>query len=115
MILERWVFNIVLVYASVLFWIYLAVSFDARTLTYLLLTYYSVYAFCDLVQTAFVIYYSDRKKSDLWLGLISPLMPAYYFYQKIVTLIAITEEIFLRRSFRDSFVPERVRQATWHW
>ena len=115
MMLERWLFNIVLVYASVFFWIYLVFTFDLRTLTYLLMTYYSVYAVCDLVQSAFVIYYSDRRSSDFWLGLASPLMPVYYFYQKIVTLIAITEEIFSRRSFRDNFVPERVRQATWHW
>ena len=115
MMLERWLFNIILVYASVLFWFYLAISFDMRTLKYMLMTYYCVYAFCEVVQSAFVIYYSAVKKRDLWLSVMSPLMPFYYFYMKIVTLIAITEEIFSRRSFRDNFVPERVRNATWHW
>jgi cellulose synthase/poly-beta-1,6-N-acetylglucosamine synthase-like glycosyltransferase len=115
MMLERWIFNVILVYVSVIYWIYLLLFFEPRLIMYLLMTFYSLYVVADLIQTAIVIYYSSDKKRDLLMGIGSPLMPIYYFYQKIVTLIAITEEIFSRRSFRDNFVPERVRNATWHW
>jgi len=70
---------------------------------------------CDIVQVLMLLFYSNNRKQDLTLALISPLMPIYYVYQKIVTLIAITEELLFRKSFESNFVPERVRNATWHW
>lgn len=115
MMLERWTFNLVLVYVSVIYWIYLAMSFDLLTIWYLIMTFYIIYVVCDYIQTAFVIFYSDKKWEDVKLALGCPLMPIYYAYQKLVTMWAITEELFTRRSFRDNFVPERVRKVTWHW
>jgi hypothetical protein len=34
---------------------------------------------------------------------------------RAVSLLAVTEEMLSRRSFRDGFVPVHVREATWHW
>lgn len=115
MMLERWVFNIVLVYVSLIYWIWLFLNHDLETIGYVAFTFYVLYVACDLLQNVFVFYYSEQRKQDLLLSIGSPLMPIYYFYQKLVTMWAITEEIFARRSFRDNFVPERVRNATWHW
>ena len=115
MFLERWTFNFVLVYLSVAYWIYLFFVLDPLVIFYLVILFYLIYAVCDVFQSAMVLYYSDNKLRDLKLGLVFPLMPFYYAYQKVVTLIAITEELFLRKSFESNFVPERVRKATWHW
>ena len=115
MMLDRWIFNVIMVYLSFFYWIYLLISYETHFLIYLTSTFYVVYAVADCIQSLYVIYYSKDRKNDLILSLASPLMPAYYAYQKCVTLVAITEEILFRRSFRDNFVPERVRNATWHW
>ena len=115
MMLERWTFNVVLVYMSVVYWIFLYATRDPKTIAYILFTFYVLYVAADFVQCALLMYYSKVKKQDLYVSMIFPLMPIYYAFQKVVTLIAITEELLTRRSFRDNFVPERVRKATWHW
>lgn len=115
MLMERWLFNFILVYAGVFYWIYIWFEFSPRTIGYLVFTFYLAYLFCEFVQLLMLLYYSPNRRSDLVLGLASPLMPIYYAFQKVVTCWAITEELFFRRSFRDNFVPKRVREATWHW
>lgn len=115
MFLERWTFNFILVYLSVAYWIYLVAAREPWEICYLMILFYLIYAVCDVFQTLMLIYYSPNKLQDLKLAWIAPLMPMYYAYQKVVTLIAITEELFWRKSFESNFVPERVRKATWHW
>lgn len=115
MVMERWLFNFILVYASVFYWMFLFYTYDIRTICYLTFTFYATYLICELFQLIILLYYSPTPKSDLVLGLASPLMPIYYAYQKLVTFWAISEELLFRRSFRDNFVPKRVREATWHW
>ncbi len=105
MMMERWSFNVVFVYLSVLYWVYLWTMFSFHTVCYLTFTFYLIYLFCDVLQNLVVLYYSETRWQDFKLILMSPLMPLYYTYQKFVTLFAITEEIFTRRSFRDNFVP----------
>lgn len=115
MMLERWTFNVVLVYLSVVYWVYLFLTQDSQTLVNFLILFYLIYAICDAAQVLLLLYYSRDRKRDLQLAIIFPLMPLYYVYQKIVTLFAITEELLFRKSFESNFVPERVRNATWHW
>lgn len=115
MMLERWIFNVVLVYLSVVYWVYLYATREPIVIVYIIMMFYVVYAICDFVQVLMLLYYSRTRWQDIKLALISPLMPIYYVYQKIVTLIAITEELLFRKSFESNFVPERVRNATWHW
>ncbi len=112
---ERWLFNFVLVYTGVFFWVYLLLFFSIREIAFTVATFYVVYLMCELIQVLMLLYYSPNRRSDLLLGLAVPLMPAYYAVQKCVTCWAITEELLFRRSFRDNFVPKRVREATWHW
>jgi poly-beta-1,6-N-acetyl-D-glucosamine synthase len=114
LLLERWFFNLFL---SFLFWGYLVwIAFHAHPYLHLqFFTYYLMYVFLDTVTLAVVLFYSLDRKRDLLVGLAVPLMPFYQFMQRAVSFYAITEEALFRRSFRDSFVPEHVREATWHW
>ncbi len=115
MMVERWLFNVILVYLSVLYWLTLPYYCTMTSIFYLVFSFYVLYVICDVLQNLFVLYYSPNRREDLVLFAVFPLMPIYYAYQKFVTLWAITEEIFTRRSFKDNFVPERVRNVTWHW
>ena len=94
---------------------YLPFAHSPRFLFFLFITFYVAYVICDLFQLVVLLYYSPNKLQDLKLGLATPVMPLYYAMQKCVTCWAITEELLHRRSFKDNFVPKRVREATWHW
>jgi len=115
MMVERWLFNFILVYLSAAFILYIPFIYSPRHLMYLCLTFYLAYVVTDIFQLLVLLYYSPNKIQDLKLGLATPLMPLYYAMQKCVTCWAITEELLHRRSFKDNFVPKRVREATWHW
>ncbi len=69
----------------------------------------------DLIQYLVILYYSNHRREDFSALFIIPLMPLYQLYQRGVTTFAILEEMISRRSYRDGFVPEHVRNATWHW
>jgi hypothetical protein len=79
------------------------------------LSNYMLYVFLGVLQTIITIYYSPYPLYDLKLAAAVPIMPLYYMFQRAITCWAITEEFFTRRSFRDNFVPVRVRTRTWHW
>jgi cellulose synthase/poly-beta-1,6-N-acetylglucosamine synthase-like glycosyltransferase len=113
-LLDRWIFNVVLVYVL---WVYLAwTCLHAHENTWKqFLLYYVLYVASDLAVVLVILYYSTNRWRDVLVGLCAPLTPFYNLLLKGVSLWAITEEILTRRSFRDSFVPEHVRRATWHW
>jgi cellulose synthase/poly-beta-1,6-N-acetylglucosamine synthase-like glycosyltransferase len=114
LLVERWTFSVLL---TVFFWAYIAwlVLHWHSAVPMWLLTYYLIYITLDLLTLAVILYYSLDPKRDLLIGCVAPLMPFYQFILKAVALWAIIEETFSRGSFRDSFVPEHVRNATWHW
>ena len=113
-LLDRWVFNVLLVYMLWGYAIWVCFHLHEHTWKQFLL-YYLVYLGCDIVILVVVLYYSTNRWRDLLVGLCLPFTPFYNILQKAVSLWAITEEIFSRRSFRDGFVPEHVRRTTWHW
>ena len=115
LVAERWLFNVVLIYFNVLYVISLIVFHDWAFVLKLTILFYVIYVLADFVQTLALLFYSKFEKQDLLLALAIPLMPFYFTFMKVVTLIAITEELLFRRSFKDNFVPKRVREATWHW
>jgi poly-beta-1,6-N-acetyl-D-glucosamine synthase len=61
------------------------------------------------------LYYTNAPAKDLLICLVFFLIPLYQILQLAVRLVATTEEIFWRPSFKDNYVPLKVRQATWHW
>lgn len=114
MLVDSWLFSVVLLYA---FWGYLAwlIWHRHERLLELLVLNYLAYAAIEVLQVFIILYYSLDRRRDFLIGLVAPLMPLYYLFLKASQVWAITEEIFTRRSFRDNFVPEHVRQVTWHW
>ena len=114
MLAERWLYNIILPYVS---WIYLVwmTCHVHEDLWKLYFFYFLIYMMLQTFQASLFIYYSNDRWRDFKIGLVAPLTPFYQLYMRIVTWIAVTEEMFSRRSFRDNFVPKHVRDATWHW
>lgn len=80
-----------------------------------LLTLYLCYLAFEVIQVIALIYYSADTKQDLWVLAVFPFLPFYQCLMLAVRLYATTQEIFLRRSYDDNYVPLKVRQATWHW
>ena len=112
---ERWLFGFVLVYLGVFSMVAIACTLPPRQLAMTLATVYLAYVVCETLQFLILMYYSPTPRRELLLLPAIPLMPGYCALQKLVTFWAITEELFTRRSYRDNFVPWRVRTVTWHW
>jgi poly-beta-1,6-N-acetyl-D-glucosamine synthase len=73
------------------------------------------YLVLHLVLTLTVLFYSEARRRDALICAVVPLVPVYQLFQKVVRVVAVTEEVFLRKSFDDNFYPAHVREATWHW
>jgi cellulose synthase/poly-beta-1,6-N-acetylglucosamine synthase-like glycosyltransferase len=114
LLIDRWTFNVILQYMFWAYAVWLCFHVHEDTLK-LLFLYYLCYLAMELVQLAIILYYSNNRPRDLAVGLAAPLMPFYYLVLRAVSLLAVTEEMLSRRSFRDGFVPVHVREATWHW
>jgi cellulose synthase/poly-beta-1,6-N-acetylglucosamine synthase-like glycosyltransferase len=114
MLMDRWLYNILLQY---LFWAYLVwcLSHLHEHTGKQFFLYYLVYLALELVQLGVILFYARDRVRVLAIGLVAPLMPIYYLMLRLVTLLAVSEELLTRRSFRDTFVPRHVRDATWHW
>jgi hypothetical protein len=81
----------------------------------ILVTLYLCYLVFELLQIVATLYYTNSPKRDLLICMVFFLMPLYQVLQLAVRLVATTEEIFVRKSFEDNYVPIKVRRATWHW
>ncbi len=114
MLLETWVFRIVLTFAAFALLGWLAITTPA-TLGYILLTNYAMCCSLEFFQWLVIMYYTPNPRRDGWSLLCLPLVPPYYLYLKVASLVAIVEEFLWRRSYDDNFVPVHVRQVTWHW
>jgi cellulose synthase/poly-beta-1,6-N-acetylglucosamine synthase-like glycosyltransferase len=114
LLVDRWLYDLILLYASWIFVVWWAFHWHAGAWL-LVAYYYALYLTAELIQFGLVMYYSTNRRRDLLVGAALPLMPIYYLLQKAISLWAVTEEIFTRRSFRDGFVPQHVRERTWHW
>ncbi|HXG09518.1 MAG TPA: glycosyltransferase family 2 protein [Gemmataceae bacterium] len=111
---ENWVFNLFCTFGIYgwLLWVLLAMPGQAGKL---LLTLYLLYLVFELVQIVAVMYYSNAPGRDLLICTVFVLVPFYQFYLLTARLVAHLQEIFLRASFEDNFVPEHVRRTTWKW
>jgi cellulose synthase/poly-beta-1,6-N-acetylglucosamine synthase-like glycosyltransferase len=114
LLIDRWLFSVVLQY---LFWAYVVwlCWHPQPHVGDRLLFYYACYLALEFLQLGIVVYYSNDRLRDLAVGLALPCMPLYHLLMRAVTCWAVSEEMLTRRSFRDGFVPEHVREATWHW
>lgn len=112
---ERWIYNLLMPLWCWVYMIWYAFLGTECHLEYVVFLYYLLYIVGDFIQFLIILDYSNHPARNIRLLAILPLMPLYQFYQRLVTTVAIIEEIFMRRSFKDGFVPAHVRQATWHW
>jgi cellulose synthase/poly-beta-1,6-N-acetylglucosamine synthase-like glycosyltransferase len=112
---ERWLFNLIL---PIAFWVYtllLCLTWEPGSLLNMLLLFYFVYVLIEYCQWLCILFYSNHPRQDARLFYVPPLVPLYQMLQRLVTSVAIAEEMLTRRSFRDGFVPQHVRERTWQW
>ncbi|QDT11855.1 glycosyltransferase family 2 protein [Planctomycetes bacterium K23_9] len=114
MLMDRWAYSVVLQYSFAAYIIWVTWHFHEHTLFQFGL-FYAVYVCFEILQLLVVLLYSMDRRTVLKLAWIMPFMPFYYLYLRLITLWAVTEELVDRPSYRDSFVPQHVRQVTWHW
>ena len=114
MMLERWFFNIACVFTYWGYGLWLFSAFTSEFVNVLILLY-----LCPLlmegIQFLLLLGYSQTPGRDLLTAMVLPFYPFYQAFLKAADLVAILEELVLRKSRDDNFVPERVRDATWHW
>jgi cellulose synthase/poly-beta-1,6-N-acetylglucosamine synthase-like glycosyltransferase len=109
------VFNLLCVIAM---WVYFAFLFWTQPWSEfwrIFLTLYLGYLCLEALQCATIFLYSDDWRRDASACLVVPISPFYQIFLRFVSLVAITEEFFWRKSYRDAHVPRHVREATWHW
>jgi cellulose synthase/poly-beta-1,6-N-acetylglucosamine synthase-like glycosyltransferase len=114
MLLDRWLYGVVFQYCFLFYVGWLIFHLHDKTL-YQFILFYAIYLVFEFVQLLLLLYYSRDRRTVLKLAPVFPLMPFYYLYMRLITLWAISEELIHRRSYKDNFVPEHVRLATWHW
>ncbi|MGI9429403.1 MAG: glycosyltransferase family 2 protein [Bythopirellula sp.] len=114
MLLETWIFRIVLTFAGFLVLGWLAAT-KPDTFGYVLLTNYVLYCVLEFLQWLVMMVYTPKPHRDVWSLACLPLVPPYYIFLKVASLVAMVEEFLWRRSYQDNFVPVHVRQVTWHW
>jgi len=114
LLLETWIFRIAFTFTAFVTLAWFAIT-APTTLGYVLFTNYLLYACLELSQWLVLMYYSPNPRRDAWALLCLPLVPPYYLFLKVASMVAIVEEFLWRRSYNDNFVPLHVRQVTWHW
>jgi cellulose synthase/poly-beta-1,6-N-acetylglucosamine synthase-like glycosyltransferase len=112
--LDSWLFNAFYMYCicawAVLF------CFDLPSdWGHIFLTLHFCYLVFELIQVMANFFYSNTPGRDAIISMVFFLVPIYQFFLIIVRCVATTEEIFLRKSFQDNYVPKHVREATWQW
>lgn len=114
MLIDRWTFNLILQFV---FWSYIGwLLYHANEDTWkLFLLNYLVFLVLEVLQLGIVLYYSSDRRRVLKAGIAAPLMPIYHVALRAVMFFGVIEELMTRRSGRDSFVPDHVQRATWHW
>jgi cellulose synthase/poly-beta-1,6-N-acetylglucosamine synthase-like glycosyltransferase len=114
-LLDIFYLNILCAYGFWVFVVFHLVTVSLPSLGYVMLTVYLGYAGFGVIQALIILYYSIDRKRDAITCLVVPFAPSYQLFLRFVRTIAITDELLFRRSYQDNYVPERVRNATWHW
>lgn len=112
--LDTWLFRILTQLGIWLWFVWLVVTLPP-TLPFILLTLFVVYLIFELVQAPVALYYSLDRLRDAQVLVVLPLVPFYQLLMFFIRSLTIVEEVFWRKSFDLNHVPERVRNATWHW
>ena len=111
---ERWLFNVAFVFGYWTGLIWLGVMHQEHFWKILLLLYAGQLCL-EAISVSTLLFYSNRRWRDLELALAVPFVPLYQAFLKVVDLTALLDELTLRKSYQDNYVPQHVRQATWKW
>jgi cellulose synthase/poly-beta-1,6-N-acetylglucosamine synthase-like glycosyltransferase len=99
----------------ILFYIFWVVTNNPSQLLYAGGTFYILSLCLEFIHVLTLFYYSRNRLEHLATCLVFPLTPIYQSWLITNRIVAYTREIFWRTSFRDNFVPQHVRDATWKW
>jgi cellulose synthase/poly-beta-1,6-N-acetylglucosamine synthase-like glycosyltransferase len=113
-IFESWLFNVFCMYGIWVWFICFLLNPPADWWQ-ILFTLYLCYLAFELIQVAVDLVYSNAPGRDALISTVFFLVPFYQLLLLVVRLIATTEEIFLRKSYEDNYVPAKVRESTWRW
>jgi cellulose synthase/poly-beta-1,6-N-acetylglucosamine synthase-like glycosyltransferase len=111
---ESWYFSLFCMY-GILAWVIWFICTRPEDGGWILLAMYLCYVVFEFVQVLVAFYYTRHLARDLLICAVFPFTPIYQLILLLVRLVATTEEIFLRKSYSESFTPDRIRHATWHW
>ena len=115
MMLERWTFNVVLVYLSVVYWAFLLFTLEPWVIVYIAMVFYVIYAICDMAQVLMLLFYSQHPQTRPQARVDHALDADLLRLPKDRDADRHYRRVVFRKSFESNFVPERVRNATWHW
>ena len=107
-------FRIILCYSFFLYFIF-AIIFLPKFVPLIFFLTFAAYFTSNLIIMGIQLYYSDRPWHDLEVLTFSFIMYPYRFLQRVIRLCSITEEIFLRKSYKDPYIPKRVGKTTIQW
>lgn len=113
-LVESWFFTIFCTY-GILAWVGWFVFQQPADAWQVVLTLYLCYVVFELLQVLAVLYYSNSFWQDLCICAVFWLAPVYGLLNLVVRAVALAEELFVRKSFDDNYVPLKVRRATWRW
>jgi poly-beta-1,6-N-acetyl-D-glucosamine synthase len=114
LMLDNWIFQFACPYFIAAYLVWIAIDPPANFL-YVAVSWYLATVVFELVQVVVLFFYSTRALHDLVTCAVFPLMPLYQLLMLGVRVVANTQELVSRKSFRDNYVPEHVRRVTWHW
>jgi cellulose synthase/poly-beta-1,6-N-acetylglucosamine synthase-like glycosyltransferase len=111
---ENWFFSVICPYGILVWTIAFMVS-PPEDWWQILFALYLCYLVFEFITVATNLFYTTHFRKDLLVCSIFFLVPLYQFALLIMRLFANTEELLVRGSFKDNYVPEKVRAATWRW
>jgi cellulose synthase/poly-beta-1,6-N-acetylglucosamine synthase-like glycosyltransferase len=111
---ESWWFSLICTYGIVI-WAVWFCCFPPANGWQVLLTFYLCYLVFEFIQILVALYYSNAPARDALICAVFPVVLLYQIVLLLVRAVATTEELLLRKSYTESFTPERIRNATWHW
>jgi cellulose synthase/poly-beta-1,6-N-acetylglucosamine synthase-like glycosyltransferase len=114
LMIDNWFFQFACPWLIVAYFAWIAFNRPANLL-YVCTFWYLASLVFELIQVATASFYSRRPWHDLAVCAVFPLMPPYQLLMLSVRIVSNTRELLWRTSFRDNYVPEHVRSATWRW
>lgn len=111
--IETFYFDFLCPYIIIAYFLWLVAY--THDLFYCVAWLYFCYLFSEFVQILVCFFYSTNFWRDLIICAIAPLLFFYRTLLLLIRAIANMQELFLRVSFKDNYVPKHVRESTWHW